>query len=97
MKRFCFKCLYFMWVVAVWVLIGYLLNTLCFGAVRRNPPRYKVAPTNIVLRINGTNCWIRYMYDNLLHTNLIVMIEPFDPPPLADEPSTNNFTEADNE
>ena len=94
MKRFLAKCAFFVWVVAGWIFIGYLLNTLCFGAVRRNPPRYKVAPTNCVVRIDGTNCFVRYMYDNLLKTNLVVMVEPFDPPPFA---STNDFKEAENE
>ena len=97
MKRFFAKVLVFVWVVVCWIFIGYLLNSLCFGAVRRNPPRYKVAPTNIVLRIDGTNCFVRYMYDNLLNTNLVVMVEPFDPPPAVVEASTNNFTEAENE
>ena len=97
MKMFFAKVLFFVWVVVCWIFIGYLLNSLCFGAVRRNPPRYKVAPTNIVLRIDGTNCFVRYMYDNLLNTNLVVMVEPFDPPPAVVEASTNNFTEAENE
>lgn len=79
-------------IVAVCFLCG-----VCFGAVRRNPPRYKVSPTNVVLRIDGTNCYVRYMWDNLLKTNLVVMCEPFDPKPLPPEPMTNDFTEAENE
>lgn len=79
-------------IVAVCFLCG-----VCFGAVRRNPPRYKVAPTNVVVRIDGTNCYVRYMWDNLLLTNLVVMVEPFDPPPAVVEASTNNVMEVENE
>ena len=96
MAKFFTKCLFFLWIVAVWIFIGYLLNTFCFGAVRRNPPRYKVSPTNVVLRIDGTNCYVRYMWDNLLKTNLVVMCEPFDPPPYI-PPMTNDFVEVEND
>ncbi|MBO7447385.1 hypothetical protein J6U78_03555 [bacterium] len=97
MKAILFRFGVFVWIVACWLFIGYLLNALCFGAVRRNPPRYKVAPTNVVLKIDGTNCWVRYMWDNLLLTNLVVMVEPFDPPPAVVEASTNNVMEVENE
>lgn len=81
--------------LAVLLVAVLALVNVCFGAVRRNPPRYKVSPTNVVLRIDGTNCYIRYMWDNLLKTNLVVMCEPFDPKPLPIEPSTNDFTEVE--
>lgn len=83
--------------LAVLVVAILFLCNVAFGAVRRNPPRYKVAPTNVVVRIDGTNCYVRYMWDNLLLTNLVVMVEPFDPPPAVVEASTNTFTEAENE
>ena len=83
--------------LAVLVVAILFLVNVCFGAVRRNPPRYKVAPTNVVVRIDGTNCWVRYMWDNLLLTNLVVMCEPFDPPPAPPEPMTNDFVEVSNE
>lgn len=97
MKRFLAKVLFFIWVVACWIFIGYLLNSLCFGAVRRNPPRYKIAPTNCVVRIDGTNCYVRYMRDLLLNTNLVVSCEPFDPPPAPPVASTNNVMEVEDE
>lgn len=79
----------FFWIVAVWIFIGYLVNTFCFGATRK-PARYKVAPTNCVVRANGTNCWVRYMKDNLLNTNLVIMCEPFDPPPAENNEEVEN-------
>lgn len=83
--------------LAVLLVAVLALVNVCFGGVRRNPPRYKIAPTNCVVRIDGTNCYVRYMRDLLLNTNLVVSCEPFDPPPAFDEPSTNNFVEAENE
>ena len=81
--------------LAVLVVAILFLCNVAFGGVRRNPPRYKIAPTNVVERIDGTNCYVRYMWDNLLLTNLVVMCEPFDPPPAPPMASTNNFTEAE--
>lgn len=67
--------------LAVLVVAILALCNICFGGTTRKPARYKVAPTNCVARVNGTNCWVRYMKDNLLNTNLVIMCEPFDPPP----------------
>ena len=97
LKALSVRFLLFVAIVAFWLFLGFVANSLLFGAVRRNPPRYKVAPTNVVVRIDGTNCWVRYMWDNLLKTNLVVMCEPFDPPPAPPEPQTNDFVEVDNE
>ena len=88
------KAIFLVAPLAVLIVALCFLCGVSFGAVRRNPPRYKVAPTNVVERIDGTNCWIRYMYDTLLKTNLVVMIEPFDPAPA---PQTNDFIEVGNE
>ena len=80
--------------LAVWVLIGWIACSICFGGSNRRVARYKISPTNVVVRIDGTNCYVRYMRDLLLNTNLVVSCEPFDPPPLA---STNNVMEVENE
>lgn len=89
MKKIIVKCLFFVGIVAAWLFVGYIFNTLCFGGVRRNPPRYKIAPTNVIERIDGTNCYVRYMRDNLLNTNLVVACEPFDPAPAVQTDNTN--------
>lgn len=52
-----------------------------FAKVAKKPVRYYVYPTNCVVRILGTNCWVRYMHDNFENTNLVIYCEPFDPPP----------------
>ena len=83
--------------LAVLLVAVLALVNVCFGGVRRNPPRYKIAPTNVVLRIDGTNCYVRFMKDNLLNTNLVISVVPFDPPPALEEPSTNNFVEVEDE
>lgn len=88
MKRFFAKCLFFLWVIAVWVFIIHIINSVCFGATRRQP-RYKIAPTNCVVRVDGTNCYVRYMRDLLLNTNLVISCEPFDPAPASRGDNTN--------
>jgi len=75
---------------------------VCFAVngetVRRKAARYKIAPTNCVVRIDGTNCYVRYMRDTVLNTNLVILCEPFDPPPAPSENETNETNEeAENE
>ena len=65
----------FFWFVSVWILIGYVVNAVCFGGARK-PVRYKIAPTNCVLRVDGTNYVVRYMRDLLLNTNIVISCEP---------------------
>ena len=80
--------------LGLWVLLGWLICNLAFGGSNRRVARYKISPTNCVVRIDGTNCYVRYMKDLLLNTNLVVSCEPFDPPPA---PQTNDFVEVENE
>lgn len=81
------------------VVIFWLVCSAVFGeTVRRKAARYKIAPTNCVVRIDGTNCYVRYMRDTVLNTNLVILCEPFDPPPAPSE-NENDTTneEAENE
>ena len=59
------------------VVIFWLVCSAVFGeTARRKAARYKIAPTNCVVRIDGTNYVVRYMRDLLLNTNLVVSCEP---------------------
>lgn len=77
------------------VVIFWLVCSAVFGETgRRKAARYKIAPTNCVVRIDGTNCYVRYMRDMVLNTNLVILCEPFDPPPApADTANDNEETE----
>lgn len=81
------------------VVIFWLVCSAVFGeTVRRKAARYKIAPTNCVVRIDGTNCYVRYMRDTVLNTNLVILCEPFDPPPAPSENANDtNNEEAENE
>ena len=66
MEKFCVIFLRFVLFVLPLLLLAFFLCSVCFGA-KREPPRYRVSPTNCVVRIDGTNCYVRYMYDTLLN------------------------------
>ena len=66
---------------------AFALCSFAFGA-NSSKVRYRVDPTNVVLRIDGTNYFVRYAKDFLLNTNVIVSLEPV---------SSNDFEEVSNE